>query len=640
LNKLPLAAAVESAVTGDSSPDWYSFPGDPVRSDFRNFLFLVWDHLGLPDPTFAQYEIAYFLQWGYPGFYSLPDGRIVKRYDSEWDKLDADEQSLAQPLESTKETGRADIVEGFRGIGKSYISAAFVCWCLLRDPVNEKMLVVSASGVKAREFVAQVKSLIQSMEILAHLRPGMPGWTSTSRDQIDRFDVAGHSLSQSPSLKAAGITGQITGSRATRIFPDDIEVPENSKTEESRENLLRLVNEFDAILVPGGHTQVTFLGTPQTEESIYNRLIRERGFSAFVWPARYPKVDKRGTYVHTRDGGDLHDTLAPALRTLDRHPKLAWMPSDPKRFGEVELMSREAKGRSWFALQFMLDTTLSDAERYPLKQFDLIVMSLNAMKAPMTVQWGRDSDRKNVRNDIPNVGFSGDYLLGPLFVDKEWREYTGKIIFVDPSGRGKDETAWCVLAELHGMLFVLKVGGVSGDINTAMERIAMDAKLFNVNQILVEPNYGGVMWIAAFQPVLTRVGKGWTCAVDEAEWAAGMKEARIIDTLEPVMNQHRLIVDESVAKDQVLMYQLTHISKERGSLTHDDRVDSLAGAVANSAMSMMIDSAQSRKERLDEELDELLEDFVETCKIASVAGMRTGRVWNNKESTYYTSRDQ
>ena len=43
-------------------------------------------------------------------------------------------------------------------------------------------------------------------------------------------------------------------------------------------------------------------------------------------------------------------------------------PTDPNRFSEFDLLEREANyGRSGFALQFMLDTRLSDAKRYPLK---------------------------------------------------------------------------------------------------------------------------------------------------------------------------------------------------------------------------------------------------------------------------------
>lgn len=630
-------------------PEWYDFPEDPIRSDFRNFLFLVWQHLGLPDPTPGQYEIAYFLQHGYPGYAELPDGRIVKRFDAEWDAVPAELRAAARALDVARETGRSDIIEGFRGVGKSYISAAFSLWLLLRDPVDEKILVVSASSVKAREFVAQCKAILMSMELLAHLRPRVD-----QRDQADRFDVNGASISQSPSLKAAGITGQITGSRARHIIPDDIEVPDNSRTEESRAYLLKLVNEFDAILTPGPDSGVFFLGTPQTEESIYNRLIRERGFNCFCFPARFPRADKRDSYKLQRETGEQVDILAPCLRAVDAFPDLAWKPTDPKRFGEVELASREAKGRSFFMLQYMLDTTLSDAERYPLKQFDLIVMSCNALKAPATIQWGRDSDKRNVL-EIPNVGFSGDYFLGPLFIDSEWRPYTASVLFVDPSGRGKDETAWAIVKELHGVLYALRVDGVAGDINTSMERIARDAKLFNVNEIIVEPNYGGVMWINAFQPVLARIAGtavsntnsrlevkagSWSCSVYEAEWSKGMKEGRIIDTLEPVMNQHRMVVDESVARDETLMYQMTHIAKERGCLTHDDRIDALAGAVNRLANAMMLDMSQADAARKEEELMAELEDFVETCTITSARGMRRGRSRRDKQNTVHEWRGE
>jgi hypothetical protein len=37
---------------------------DPIKSDFRNFLFLVWQHLNLPVPTPRQYELAEYLQHG------------------------------------------------------------------------------------------------------------------------------------------------------------------------------------------------------------------------------------------------------------------------------------------------------------------------------------------------------------------------------------------------------------------------------------------------------------------------------------------------------------------------------------------------------------------------------------------------
>jgi hypothetical protein len=587
---------------------WHDRPGDPVLSDFRNLLYLVWKHLNLPDPTPAQYELALFLQHGWSGYATDAAGNVVHWYGDEAAEPDRTGWTrLAVP----DPRGRSDILEAFRGIGKSYITSAYCLWKLLRDPFHEKFLVVSASSNKAKEFVAQTKMILTTMPLFEHLRP-----RQDQRDMVDRFDVNGASISQSPSVRAAGITGQITGSRATTIVADDIEVPDNSGTEEARLKLLHKVNEFDAIKVTG-YSEVLFLGTPQTEESVYNRLIKERGYACFCWPARYPVPDKRKSYLIETDDGRTVDILAPPLRRADQDPKLAWTPTDPQRFDDYELLGREAKGKAFFALQYMLDTSLSDAERYPLKQHDLIVMAVNPMKAPVTLQWGHDSQGKNRKHDIPNVGFSGDYFLGPLFVDQEWRPYEQSVLFVDPSGRGKDETAWAIVKTLNGMFYVAEVGGIAGDPATAMRRVAEAAKRHQVNEIQVEPNYGGLVWITAFQPILAEVwppakpGDTAGCTVLEAEWSKAQKEARIIDTLEPVMTLHRLVVDERVARDQTLMYQLTHITRDRGSLTHDDRVDALAGAVAHFTSTLALDTNDAAKALAESEVEQALEDFAE-----------------------------
>jgi hypothetical protein len=80
------------------------------------------------------------------------------------------------------------------------------------------------------------------------------------------------------------------------------------------------------------------------------------------------------------------------------------------------------------------------------------------------------------------------------------------------------------------------------------------------------------MWVAAFQPILTKIWKGGA-TVQESEWARGQKEVRIIDTLEPVLTQHRLVVAESFLRDDAatedcdyaFLYQLTHITRDRGT---------------------------------------------------------------------------
>lgn len=599
---------------------WWWVNDDPIYNDFRNLVYLIWEHMALPEPTPAQYDIAYFLQHGWAGYGQREDGTYFEWFGTE--EVEPDRTGCTRLADPTD--FREDVLEAFRGIGKSYLTAGCALWRLYRNPFSEKILVVSASGSKAKEFVSMAKTLLLTMDLFEHMRP-----RDDQRDTAWAFDVNGSNISQSPSLKAVGITSQITGSRSTFIIADDIEVTDNSRTEEARERLLHKTNEFSAIKVTGG-ADVIFLGTPQTEESIYTKLIREMGATGWILPARYPRADKRASYVFKREGGATIDCLCPRARAVDLDPSIAWTPTDPERFNETELTNRESKGRSYFALQFQLDTSLSDAERYPLKQHDMIVMSCNPFKAPHIVQWGHDSNGRNRRNDLSNYGFTGDHWLAPLFIDTEWREYEQALLFVDPSGRGKDETGWAVMKTLNGMLYAVETGGVSGDPGAAMLEIATSAKKNKVHEVVVEPNYAGAIWINAFEPILAKVwpaeklGDTAGCTVREAAWSRTQKEVRIIETLEPVLTTHRLVVDESVAADATLMYQLTHVTRERNCLSHDDRLDALAGAVAELMATLRVDVSQAAQEMKDAEMDEMLEDFIESC-MRSAAGDYTLR---------------
>lgn len=578
--------------------------------DFRNFLFLAWQHLGLPEPTPAQYEIAYRLQHG----------------------VDTAEAESGVEVSGPRE----DIIRCFRSLGKSYITSAYAIWRMMRNPRDEKILVVSATGSKSKEFVAQTKGILESMEIVQWLLEGTRESGATRRDMADQFDVAGGSLSQSYSVAARGITGQITGSRATLLIADDIEVERNSLTEEARQRIIRIIqSDFVPITkTEHGKGDIILLGTPQTEESVYNKLVTEMGFRCFTIPVRYPTRDKLKNYLMTdSQKGTEVDILAPYLRRAFERKALDHGDTTDNRFGNDELIQIEAKGRASFALQYMLDTSLSDAERYPLKQHDLIVMSCNPTKAPLTCQWGRHNDKHNYVKDIPNLGFSGDHFLRPLFVDSDWDHYESKVLFVDPSGRGADETAWAIVGVLNGIMYVLNVAGFASDPAEAMTRIAMDAKKYDVSTVEIEPNYGQGMWITAFNPILSKIWPGG-CTVVESEWAKGQKELRIIDTLEPVMAQHRLVLDEDLARRESrsedhrfsLLYQLSHVTRDRGSLKHDDRLDALAGAVAHYQRSMGQDVNEAAAAVLQQRMDEEIDDFVEWMESGakSIRGVRRG----------------
>lgn len=539
--------------------------------DFRNFMYIVWKHLNLPDPTPVQYDMAEFIQ-------NCP---------------------------------RRSIIEAFRGVGKSYITAAFVVHQLLLDP-QKKFMVVSASKQRADDFSTFTQRLILELPICQHLIA-----TSEQRWSKIAFDVRPALASGSPSVKSVGITGQLTGSRADIIIADDIEVPNNSMTQMMREKLGEAVKEFDAVLKPEG--KILYLGTPQCEMSLYNTLT-ERGYQMRVWTARYPSIEYAEKAYGERLAPMMWKSMREAANPIDGQPV------DPKRFDDDDLLERELSyGRSGFALQFMLDTSLSDTDRYPLKLSDLMVMSIDKDKAPEKLVYGVMKEVK----DLPNVGLSGDKFYAPEALLGSYVDYDGSVLVIDPSGRGQDETAYAVVKMLNGYLYVAACGGIKGGYSEqTLTRLAHIAKDHKVNMLLIESNFGDGMFTELIKPILKKIYPVTTEEVRHSK----QKELRIIDTLEPVMNQHKLIIDPKViqqdfdsvqhhptekAQKYMLTYQLTRVTKERGSLAHDDRLDALAMGVAYWVEQMAADVDSEMRERKEQVLMNELDKFVNGFNLKS-----------------------
>ena len=532
---------------------------DNRLKNFKNFLYLCWKFLKLPEPTPIQYDIADYIQ--------------------------------------TKE--RRLVVEAFRGVGKSWITSAYVCHQLLLNP-QKNILVVSASKSRADDFSTFTQRLVNEMPILQHLIP-----RDDQRHSKISFDVAPAIASHSPSVKSMGITGQLTGSRADLIIADDVESANNSQTQLMRDRLSETVKEFDAIIKPDVG-RIIFLGTPQTEMSLYNTL-EERGYKTKIWTALYP--DK------TQTVGYGHKLSSIISEVTDKEGK----PTDPLRFDDVDLMERlSSYGRSGFNLQFMLDTTMSDSNRYPLKLNDLIVASgcSTWKEAPAKIQWASGTEQlKGIDPEIPNVGLKGDYFVAPMYTSPEYAPFEGVAMSIDPAGRGEDKTAYAVLKMLHGVLYLTDVGALDGGYSDAtLEELSSIAKRNKVNYVVIESNFGDGMATALLKPVMAKIHP---CEIEEVRHNI-QKEKRIIDTLEPIMNGHRLVVDEQIIKDDFklepnhqLFRQMTRITKDKGALRHDDQIDALA-IIANYWVERMDrDQTLSYKQHQDELINKDLEKFMQ-----------------------------
>ena len=150
----------------------------PQLKNFKNFVYLVWKHLNLPDPTPLQYDIAEYLQHG----------------------------------------PKRSVIMAFRGVGKSWITSAFVVHQLLLDP-SKNILVVSASKNRSDDFSTFTLRIIQEIPILQGLKP-----SENQRFSKIAFDVGPAPASHAPSVKSLGISSQLTGSRADIIVADDVEI--------------------------------------------------------------------------------------------------------------------------------------------------------------------------------------------------------------------------------------------------------------------------------------------------------------------------------------------------------------------------------------------------------------------------------
>jgi hypothetical protein len=530
--------------------------GDPLHDDFRNFVFVCMKALG-KDVALLQYDVAEFLQYG-------PDRRMVS---------------------------------ALRGFGKSWLTAILAVWFLYRDP-NTTILCVSGTQNRATEFIGLCRQLLEVMPILHHLRP-----REGDRDGAYRFDCGARTAAnKDPSVCAYGIGSMMMGAHADVIIADDVESPHNSETVEAREKLYNACLEFEAILNPGG--QIVYLGTPQNRESIYNRL--SENYTLRRWPARYPDP------ANPKAMKNLAPKLLDDLMSGRAQPR---DPTYPERFPEEVLIDREAiMGPTVFTLQMMLDTSLADADRYPLRPSDFIVMPVNGTMAPARVVWGT--------NPIQNISVpTGDPLNGPIFYSKDdYQPYAMTLMFIDPAGQGLDETAWAIIKFLNGTIFVAEVMGIrGGPTEENLLKIASAVQRHGVQKITVEQNFGDGMFEQLLKPFISRLPR--PAAIESKRSGNKQKELRIIDTLEPLMKMHRVVIDPEVGRDQLLMRQVADITRDRGSLPHDDRIEALAGACSLVQPLVSIDPETFLKQKKEAESMQAAKDFM-----ASVTGRSGNKI--------------
>lgn len=191
---------------------------------------------------------------------------------------------------------------------------------------------------------------------------------------------------------------------------------------------------------------------------------------------------------------------------------------------------------------------------------------------------------------------------------------------VGPCSLSKDETGWCVLYLLNGYIYLMDAGGFRGGYDdVTLDKLAKKAKEWSVNECVIEGNFGDGMFLKIFSPVLTKLHQ---CALVEVK-SSGQKEVRIADVLEPVMGAHKLVVSDSAISNDYktarnqdgthdvkysLFYQMTRLTRDRGALAHDDRLDALAIGVAYFVEAMSKNSETGADDLIEEWLEEQMNE--------------------------------
>lgn len=499
------------------------------------------------------------------------------------------------------------MIQAQRGQAKTTITAIYAVWRLIHNPAT-RVLILSAGGPMASQISGWVIQIINGMEILECLRPDK---SAGDRSSVEAFDVH-YSLKgpeKSPSVACLGVFSNMQGYRADLLIADDVESKKNSGTPVQREKLIDVTRDFTSICSKG---DIVYLGTPQSVDSIYNGL-PSRGYDVRVWTGRFPTLEEMKNYG---------DNLAPSIAEMCRKaPELMQgggpmgdrgQPTDPTIVAEDKLTAKEVdQGPAYFQLQHMLDTALMDQDRYPLKPENIFFMDLrDPDRAPL--------DLTLVRSPNHTLPFPEQFPIGLTYhmvpqIGEVFGTYQGTHMYVDPAGGGQngDETAYAITRAAGGKIFVVTVGGIKGGLgDEELDQLTEIAIKYRVNSIGIEKNFGNGALSNVWQPKLLKAMKeaNLTCSIEDI-WESGQKELRIIDVLEPVIENGKLIMDTDLIDDDwascqkyavqdrpvySLFWQMARITRDKNCLIHDDRLDALAGAVRHWVELLKLDEAQAR----------------------------------------------
>lgn len=481
------------------------------------------------------------------------------------------------------EANKKTVIHAQRSQAKSTIARGYSLFSLIHNPRLRVVLFTGETSL-ARKFSKAMIDLFYAMPELSFM---LPDKAAGDRDSVEAFDIH-HSLrglDPHPSIAAKSLMSGIQGMRGDIILADDVETYQNSYSSVLREDLIQRFRDLPSICTNG---RIIVLGTHQTTESIYKQL-PDMGFKQQFWPGRVPTVDQRPWYG---------DNLAPSIQALYENPEnrtgrgvdgQQGIATCPEYLGEDVLCGKEqVQGGPFFQLQHMLNPTLSDESRKPLRTEMIKVVSLSHVNTLPVVLHTVGEER------IGEYGFTR-----VKWDSSEVQENPYVIATIDPALGGVksgDRSGYCVLGVVSGYAYVLDAGSWKGGYSEElMTQWAVTLSKFRPSRIVMESNAGNGIITQTFRPILQDYAQqiNWTVGLDDVR-ENGQKETRAINRLVPVMGRGALVVTEDAIRSMnvsladvepklresfSLWHQVNNITYQRNSLRHDDSIDALSLAI-------------------------------------------------------------
>lgn len=456
--------------------------------------------------------------------------------------------------------GEESVLMAFRGFSKSTILGIYNAWRIYLNP-EYRILHQGDKDDTAYKCSRDTKSILKRHPLCTKLT-NIKGdtkfwWSSGATDE------------RNPTFQAAGITSNITSSRADEIQNDDVEVPRNIATAEARETLRYKLGEQTHISVPW--TRTLYIGTPHTHDSLYDEKIRggarhlliplyaqehriERIESSQVKVPFEPEVVFANIYSqaellaegidYTYQDGYLHFNR-PVDGVVDLYCGNAW----PDRFGTMESLKRRRKCR-----------TLGEWD----SQYQLHSKPIGEVRLDPTLLkiYSDECELIRANNDVA-LRIGTNYMVG---CSAYWDCALGKV-------DGDKSVLSIVYTDGKGWLYWHDVIELKGELEAQCEQIKVAVTKYSIPCITVESSgLGGFV-----PPILRKVVKPLGCSVRDVKPSTN-KNTRILSSIEPALSggflwAHERIVQSGIAFDQMRNFNPTTKNNE------DDYIDSLAGAI-------------------------------------------------------------